>query len=495
MNFRFFQSAVDIIILSRTKYIVKDPMNNFLKYGLIGLGLHNLFSCARVDNQQTPPNIILIVADDLGYNDLGCYGAKRIKTPNIDKLANNGIRFTNHYAGTSVCAPSRCSLITGLTTGNSQIRGNLQWEPYGQFPLAENTTTIATKLKEAGYTNAIIGKWGLGIEGTTGDPLNQGFDYSFGYLCQVLAHNHCPEFLMENGNRVYLQNKVVYMDSSHWSKGLGSYPVEKNDFSQTIFTSKALQFIESNKSNPFFLYFPVIIPHDNGEAPEGKRYSDIPSFYPYENENWTESEKGYAAMITYLDNDIGKILNKLKELGLDNNTLIIITSDNGGDSPDGFFAESNYPFRGHKRDLYEGGIRVPLIAYWPDKISKGRVSNHVSAFWDYLPTFCELGGVELASPTDGISFAPELLGKKQKKHEFLYFEFHEHEGKQAVIQGDWKCIRLNVRNPDETIIELYNLRVDYKEENNLATQHPEIVKKMISLMNISRSENAIFKLF
>ncbi len=234
---------------------------------------------------------------------------------------------------------------------------------------------------------------------------------------------------MENGNRVYLQNKVVYMDLSHWPKGLGSYPVEKNEFSQTIFTSKALQFIESSKSNPFFLYFPVIIPHDNnGEATEGKRYSDIPSFYPYENENWTESEKGDAAMIIYVDNDKGKILNKLKELGLDNNTLVIITSVNGGYSPDGFFAESNYPFRGHKRDLYEGEIRVPLIAYWPDKISKGRVSNPVSAFWDYLPTFCEFWGVELTSPTDGISFAPELLGKKQKKHEFLYLNFMSMNG-------------------------------------------------------------------
>ncbi len=449
-------------------------------------------SCSPKQEAYHKPNIIYIMADDMGYGDLGCYGSKRIKTPNLDRLAAEGIRFTNHYAGTSVCAPSRCSLMTGLTTGHCQVRGNIQCEPYGQLPLKENTVTVATKMKEAGYQTALIGKWGLGVEGTSGDPLKQGFDYYYGYLCQVLAHNHCPEFLMENGKKVFLKNKVVYMDTAHWTKGLGSYPVEHNEFSQELFTKKAIAFIEKNKANPFFLYLPVIIPHDNGEAPNGKRYSDIPSFFPYENEPWTESEKGYAAMVTYLDNEVGKIMDKLKQLGLDENTLVIFTSDNGGDSPDGFYNESNLPFRGHKRDLYEGGIREPFIARWPGTIAPGRESSHESAFWDFMPTACELAGVPAPEGIDGISYLPELLGKPQQKHESFYFEFHELGGKQAVIKGDWKCIRLNVKNKEKTIVELYNLKEDSREQHNLFDKFPNRTDELIKLMQSSRTENLNF---
>jgi arylsulfatase A-like enzyme len=435
------------------------------------------------------------MADDMGYADLGCYGSKRIKTPNIDRLATEGVRFLNHYAGTTVCAPSRCSLMTGLTTGHCQVRGNMQWEPYGQVPLAENTVTVASKLKEAGYQTALIGKWGLGVEGTSGDPLKQGFDYMFGYLCQVLAHNHCPEYLMENGQKVYLENKVIWTDSTHWTKGLGSYPIERKQFSQELFTQKAIEFIETNQSKPFFLYFPVVIPHDNGQAPKGKKYSDIPSFAPYENEPWTESEKGYAAMITYLDNEVGKIMDKLKALGLDENTLIIFTSDNGDYSPDGFSAESSFPFRGHKRDLYEGGIRVPFIARWAGKIAPDSESSHVSAFWDFLPTACELAGIQKPEEGDGISYLPELLGKKQQKHASLYFEFHEDGGKQAIIKDSWKCIRLNLTIQEDPIIELYNLKDDIREQNNLASQFPEKVTELVTLMEEGRTENDHFKLY
>jgi arylsulfatase A len=419
-------------------------------------------SCFRSVKNETKPNIIYIMADDMGYNDLGCYGAQDIKTPNIDKMASEGIRFTNHYAGTSVCAPSRCSLMTGLTTGHCQVRGNMQWEPYGQLPLEEGTITVASKLKEAGYKTALIGKWGLGVEGTSGDPLNQGFDYSFGYLCQVLAHNHSPEFLMENGKKVYLGNKVVYTDTSHWTKGLGSYPVEIKQYSQELFTNKAIDYIVENKDHPFFLYLSVVIPHDNGEAPEGRRYSDIPSFAPYDDEEWTENEKGYAAMITYLDKDVGKILNKLRDIGLDGNTLVIFTSDNGGDSPGRFRNVSNAPFRGRKRDLYEGGIRVPMIAWWPGTIDSGRESAHLSAFWDFMPTVCDLAGVQYPDTTDGISYLPELMGKDQKSHDQLYFEFHEQGGKQAIIKDNWKCIRLNTKVANEQKVELYHLSVDTK---------------------------------
>lgn len=472
-------------------------LNNLILASIFGSGLMTVVSCAQIKAQEKGkhPNIVFILADDMGFNDLGCYGSKRIKTPNIDRLAGEGVRFLNHYAGTSVCGPSRCSLLTGFTTGHCQVRGNMQWKPYGQVPLTENTVTVAIKLKEAGYKTAIIGKWGLGVEGTTGDPLKQGFDYSFGYLCQVLAHNHCPEYLMENGNKIFLKNKVIYTDSTHWTGGLGSYPIERNEYSQGLFTKKALEFIEKNQFNPFFLYLPVVIPHDNGEAPEGKRYSDIPSFEPYTKENWTESEKGYAAMITYLDTEVGKIIEKLKELGLDESTIIIFTSDNGDYAPDGFAMESNMPFRGHKRDLYEGGIRIPFIARWPGTIAPGRESSHISAFWDFLPTACELAGAQIPDSIDGIYYLPELLNKPQQKHESLYFEFHEQGGKQAVIKDNWKCIRLNVKTPSKTTVELYNLQDDPGEQNNLASQFPERVTELVLLMQKSRTENLIFNLF
>ena len=447
---------------------------------------------AKVSEKR--PNIIYIMTDDMGYNDLGCYGSTRIKTPNIDRLATEGMRFTHHYAGTSVSAPSRCSLMTGKHTGHSQVRGNLEVDPYGQYPLQPNTETVATKLKEAGYATALIGKWGLGTENTVGDPLNHGFDYYFGYLCQVMAHNHCPEYLIENGKRVYLGNKVEYTAPDHWTRGRASVPTEKKVYSQQLFTDKALEFIETNKERPFFLYFPVVIPHDNGEAAKDKRYSDILSYAPYEEEEWTENEKGYAAMITYLDGEVGRIMDKLKSLGLDENTLVIFTSDNGGDSPDGFHAESNRPFRGHKRDLYEGGVRIPFIARWKGHIAEGSISDHVSAFWDFLPTVCELSGATPSTETDGISYLPTLLGQEQPKHDYLYFEFHEQGGKQAVIKGDWKCIRLNVKQPGESVTELYNLKEDIGETTDLSKQYPEKVKELTDIMNSARTESPVFKL-
>ena len=467
----------------------KLSLKNLLSVTLTGTTFFSLGA------QSQKPNIIYILADDLGFADLGCYGSKRIKTPNIDRLAAEGIRFTQHYSGTSVSAPSRCSLMTGLNTGHCQVRGNMQWEPYGQLPLEANTVTVASKLKEAGYKTAIIGKWGLGIEGTAGDPLKQGFDYQYGYLCQVMAHNHSPEYLMENGKKVMLRNKVVWMPKDNWTQGLGSYPVVKKDYSQTLFTQKALNFIEQNKRQPFFIYFAVVIPHDNGEAPKGKTHSDIPWFAPYKNMPWTEEEKGYAAMVTYLDSEVGKIVKKLKSKGLDKNTIIIFTSDNGGDGPDGFAKESNLPFKGKKRDMYEGGIRIPMIVNWKGHIAPGRTSTLPSAFWDFMPTACELAGVKAPENTDGISYLPELLGKPQKKHQSLYFEFHEQGGKQAVIQGDWKCIRLNANYKERMTAELYNITEDPSETTNLATKYPDKVIDMVELMAKSRTENQYFKLF
>ena len=441
------------------------------------------FSSCQEDPAPQPPNIIFIMTDDQGYNDLGSYGATLIKTPVLDQMAADGMRFTQHYAGTSVCAPSRSVLMTGLHTGRTPVRGNRQVQPSGQMPLPPNTTTIAALLKEAGYTNGLIGKWGLGVEGTVGEPVNHGFDYYFGYLDQVLAHNHYPEYLLRNGDRIYLNNIVQYLPEDHWSAGLGSYPLEMNDYSQDHFTREALKFVENNKDNPFFLYYPVIIPHDNGEALPGKRYAEVPSFGIYADSTWTEEEKGYAAMITHLDGEIGKLLDKLDELGLAENTIVFFTSDNGGDSPGMFRDISNYPFRGTKRDLYEGGIRVPLLVRWTGTIQPGTVTGHMSAFWDFMPTFCELAGVESPEFTDGISMLPTLLGKDhQQEHEYLYWEFHERTKKQAIRKGDWKLVRKNIVNEPDRPLELYNLASDPGESNDLATVYPEIVKELRQLM-------------
>ena len=481
--------------LINMKYISKAVFFA-LTAGLIAV--FSLPACQPEQAQENKPNIIYILADDMGYADPGCYGQQIIKTPNLDKLAAEGMKFTRHYAGSNVCAPSRCVLMTGLSTAHSQVRGNSQGKPFGQTPLAENTTTIATLLKSAGYATAMIGKWGLGVESNSGNPLKQGFDYYYGYLCQILAHNHCPEYLMENDRKVYLDNKVVWDDTSSWTRGLGSYPIERKQFSQELFTSKALSFIEENIDKPFFLYMPSIIPHVNGEAPEGKWASDIPSFEPYENEDWSEEDKGYAAMITYLDRDIGKIVLKLKSLGIEKNTLIMFSSDNGS-SPVMTAMEhfqSNAPWRGGKGDFYEGGIRVPMIATWKCMIEPGSISNHPSAFWDVMPTICDVAGIDTPENTDGISFLPALLGEKQEKHESFYFENSggRRSTKQAIIKDNWKCIRFKVRKTQETTVELYHLTDDPGEQHNVAAQNPDKVEELIRLMNAERTENEIFKL-
>jgi arylsulfatase A-like enzyme len=462
------------------------------------ISVFSLSACQSEQSQEKKPNIIYILADDMGYADLGCYGQQIIKTPNLDQLAAEGMKFTRHYAGSNVFAPSRCVLMTGLSTAHSQVRGNHQGKPFGQTPLAENTTTIATLLKSAGCATALIGKWGLGVESNSGNPLKQGFDYYYGYLCQILAHNHCPEYLMENDEKVYLDNKVIWDDTTSWTKGLGSYPIERKQFSQELFTSKALSFVEENKDKPFFLYMPSIIPHVNGEAPEGKWASDIPSFEPYENEDWIEEDKGYAAMITYLDTDFGKIADKLKSLGIEENTLIIFSSDNGAGAGLSFYDrfKSNTPWRGGKGDFYGGGIRVPMIVKWKGTIKPGSISNHASAFWDVLPTICDVAGIDTPENTDGISFLPELLGEKQEKHESFYFENSggRRSTKQAVIKDDWKCIIFRTRKTGETSLELYNMQDDPEEQHDVAKQYPEKVKELIHLMNTERTENEIFKL-
>lgn len=426
----------------------------------------------------TAPNIIYILADDLGYGDLGCYGQEQIKTPEIDKMATEGMRFTSHYSGSTVCAPSRCSLMTGLHTGHCYIRNN------ARIPLRTSDITVATLLNEAGYSTALIGKWGLGNPGTTGIPTKKGFDYFFGYMDQGHAHNFYPTFLWRNEDKVELPNLVPNEEET--GRGIAT---GKNVYTHDLFTEEALQFIEQQKSipNPFFLYLAYTIPHANNEA--GRELGDgmeVPDYGEYENKDWPNPQKGHAAMISRMDRDIGRLMAKLKSLELDHNTIVFFTSDNGPHAEGGAdyeFNNSNGIYRGYKRDMYEGGIRVPLIVRWPGKINPGTESNHISAFWDMMPTFSDLAGIDMENNTDGISFLPTLLGKReQKTHDHLYWEFSSHNGKQAVRMGKWKGIRLNVQNNSESHLELYNLSKDPSEKTDVSDRFPEIQKRILEIM-------------
>jgi len=435
------------------------------------------------------PNNIYILADDLGYGDLGCYGQERIKTPNLDRMAAEGMRFTQHYAGSTVCAPSRCTLMTGKHTGHCTVRGNVD------VLMKPEETTIAKVLKKAGYATACIGKWGIGHPPPPQDPHRNGFDHFFGYLSMWHAHNYYPDFLWKNGEKVPLRN-IVQHPKKHYKANqekLVGLAKEKVDYSSDLFTADALEFI-STQQKPFFLFLSYTIPHANNEASQfGSHGMEVPDYGPYADEDWPEPEKGKAAMISRLDGDIGRIFAKLRERGIDKNTLVIFTSDNGphkegGIKPD--FFDSNGPLKGIKRDLYEGGIRVPMIARWPGKIQAGSTSDHVSAFWDVLPTLAEAAGVEAPEGIDGISMLGGLLGRRQRRHRFLYWEFHEGNSKQAIRLGKWKAVRLAPSRP----IELYDLESDIGEEHNVADRHPEIVVRAKRILKRVRTDEETWPL-
>ena len=430
------------------------------------------------------PNVIYILADDLGYGDLGCYGQKSIHTPNLDRMAAEGIRFTDHYAGSTVCAPSRATLMTGLHTGH--LRTASQGQRFGP-----NETTVAEILKRAGYATGAVGKWGLGPAGTPGTPNKKGFDYWFGYLNQVHAHNYYPEWLWRNEAKVKLRNEVVRAKRKGRVMPFGGAATTRLDYSHDLFTREALQFVVRQKDRPFFLYLPYTIPHANNEARLLDRHGmEVPDYGMYRDRDWPDAQKGHAAMITRLDRDVGALLAKLKELGLDSRTLVMFSSDNGphtegGARPD--FFDSNGPLRGIKRDLYEGGIRVPMIARWPGKVRPGSVSLHPSAFWDVLPTLCEAAGLERSKDIDGISFLPTLLGRPQREHEYLYWEYPSGGGKRAVRMGKWKAVQLGTRNPDASI-QLFNLAEDLAEKHDVAGQHPDVVQRMAAVLASLRRE-------
>lgn len=468
---------------------------NFLKSAFGGAAALSISGCKStllsdvLGSSKEKPNIIFILADDLGYGDLGCYGQEQIQTPNIDRMAAEGMRFTDHYAGSTVCAPSRCSLMTGFHTGHTYVRGNREIKPMGQLPLRPDTVTIPRLLKKAGYATALTGKWGLGGPGSSGIPNKQGFDYFYGYLCQRHAHNYYPEFLFRNEERVPLVGNKV---AEPRADGAG-VAVERAQYSADLIAAEALQFIRNNKDRPFFLYFAATLPHANDEA--GKNGMEIPDYGIYEHRSWPDPQKGHAAMISHLDRDVGRVMETLKKLGIDDKTLVFFTSDNGphregGANPE--FFDSNGPLRGCKRDLYEGGIRVPLIARWPGRIKAGQLSHHVSAFWDFMPTFTELAGINYSGPTDGISIAPTLLGRpgQQKRHDFLYWEFHEKGSKQAVRMGDWKAVRFGAKGK----LELYNLKEDVGEKRNLAGRNPEIVARIEDYLKTARTKSQFWSI-
>lgn len=450
------------------------------------------------------PNIILILADDLGYGDLGFLGQSVIETPNLDRLAAEGMFFSNHYSGATVCAPSRSALMTGLHTGHTPIRGNYEIQPEGQYPMPDTILTLPKVFQQAGYNTGAFGKWGLGFVGTKGDPNNQGFGQFFGYNCQRIVHRYYPEYLWKN-------NEKVLLPGNDW--------IQKSTYAPEIIHKESLKFIEENAGNPFFMFVPSVMPHAELAAPDGdlldyyrkkigeeqphvakagSDYGDDPFDIPgYQSNAYPRAS--YAAMVALLDRQIGEIIQKLDELGLTDNTIIVFTSDNGphvegGNDPD--FFKSNGVFRGYKRDLYEGGIRTPFIVKWPGVIKKGSTSDHVSAFWDLLPTLAEIIGQEVPKAIDGISFLPTLKGEtNQRSHEYLYWEFHELGGRQAIRKGDWKAVKYGVKNNPDAAMELYNLKEDPSESQNLASIHPGIIQEMEDLFKKARVPNPVFRFF
>ncbi|HXH98764.1 MAG TPA: arylsulfatase [Sphingobacteriaceae bacterium] len=463
----------------------KVILNSFVLMLLAGA-----FISSKAGELKTPepvagkPNIVYLMADDLGYGTVGFNGQTKIKTPNIDRLAKEGMIFKQHYSGSSVCAPSRAALMTGVNTAHAHIRELSAWTASGKsIDLLAEEVTVAEELKRAGYATAIIGKWGMDESNTTGNAIDQGFDFFYGYKTHTEAHHYYPEYMWRNKEKLMLPKNVTAQ--------------KKGTYSNDSFTDEAIKFIRANKSKPFFLYLPYTVPHNEITVPEDSKK-------PYLNLNWPKKpmQKGhyyhdeegnttYAGMVSRLDKYVGQIITELKQQGLDNNTLVIFTSDNGPAFNNEFF-NNNGPFRGQKLTLYEGGIRMPFAARWPGKIKPNSVTDQVAAFWDFLPTACEIAGIKPSLNIDGISYLPTLLGKnkKQKQHDFLYWEINETQGPiQAIVMGKWKGILLY-----EKPFELYDLLTDIGETTNVADKNPDIVKKIRETMIATRTENPEFPL-
>ena len=455
----------------------------------LGLGPNVAFA-----QQQSRPNIIFILADDLGYAELGCYGQTKIHTPHIDQLARDGLRFTQYYSGHPVCAPSRCALLTGLHSGHGFIRDNREigtWFSFaGELPLPEGTRTLPQLLQQYGYATACIGKWGLGGVNTSGDPLRQGFDHFFGYNCQRHAHNYYPNYLIRDRRKILLTGND------------GKSPTGKQ-YAPDLMVEEALGFIRQHEKQPFFLYFATTVPHLALQVPEDSlaEYRGKFDEKPYDGRQFylphATPRAAYAAMITRMDRDVGRLMRLLGELGLDDHTLVFFASDNGptiGGGSDSAFFQSAGPLRGLKCQLYEGGIRVPLIARWRGRIPTGRTTCQVAAAWDLLPTIAAAASVTPTGPIDGISLLPTLLGKPgQAQHEYLYWESNDLEGgEQAVRLGDWKGVRTKIRNRPDAPLELYNLQEDISETRDLAKSHPDVALQILERMKRAHTPSREF---
>lgn len=454
-----------------------------------------VFAQLVIAKSSDRPNIVLILADDLGYGDLGCYGQKIIQTPQLDRMAAEGMRFTQFYAGSTVCAPSRSVLMTGLHTGHTRVRGNAGPENSGAQMLRDADVTVAEVLRSAGYATALIGKWGLGMPDDEGVPNKQGFDYFYGYLSQHHAHNHFPDFLWRNDQKSPLPNIVTPAGAAG-----GGCATKRVKYASDLFAEESLAFVEQQRERPFFLYWSLVVPHANNERSRALGDGqEVPDYGPYADRDWHSSLKGQAAMITRMDGHIGQLLAKLKQLGIDQRTLVVFTSDNGphkegGPQYDPNFFQAGGPLRGIKRSLTDGGIRVPFIARWPGKIKPGSVSDHVGYLGDFLATAAELAGASPPANLDSISLVPALLGRDagQARHEYLYWEFYEGGVSQAVLlEGRWKGIRLKKLAAP---IQLYNVKDDIGEQHDVAADHPDLVARIDKIMSTARVDNEFWKL-
>lgn len=442
-----------------------------MKRALRALVVAAVASCPAAFVSAQPPNVVYILLDDAGWGDLGCYGQQKLKTPNMDRLAREGMRFLQHYSGSTVCAPTRSCLMTGQHTGHTPVRGNAKApdEPENVFPIGAGTVTVASLLKQAGYATGCFGKWGLGGPGSTSDALALGFDRFCGFYSQAFAHDFYPRWLWRDGERLELG---------------------RERYAHTVYFDAALEFVRDNADGPFFCYLPVTIPHAAMQAPPSyhERFrKEYPQFDDKVGRYGGDARRtevknpiaGFAAMMTKLDDDIGALLSLLDELGIDDDTVVMLSSDNGphgegGHDPE--FWDSNGPFRGMKRSLHDGGIRVPMLARWPGTIAPGSVSDHVSAHWDVLPTLCELAGVAPPEGIDGISMVPTLTGEgEQQQHDYLYWEFYERGGKRALRMGPWKAVQNGLRDDPDAPIELYDVTRDPGEQHDVAADHPKVV--------------------
>lgn len=470
------------LILNHTKMKQKAILVSVTIFFLIAGGC---VSGSEKDEISPRPNIIFILADDLGYGDLGFLGQEKFATPGIDRLAEEGTLFTQHYSGSTVCAPSRACLFTGLHTGHAPVRGNIGVNG-GEYPVPDSIPMMSEMFRNAGYVTGAFGKWGMGYPGSEGSPGKRGFDEWFGYNSQTLAHNYYPGYLWHNDQKIILEGNA--------NGGTGQYSFD-------LIHQEAMKFLEKNRDTTFFMYLPYTIPHAELLLPDDSIFRSFTGRYG--EEAWKGVDDGpdfrkgpygsqqtpraaFAAMVTRLDLAVADIIGKLKEYGIAENTLVIFTSDNGphlegGADPD--FFDSNGPFRGYKRDLYEGGIHVPMIAWWPGTVEADTACDHLSAFWDFFPTFAELCGEAAPKGIDGISLAPSLTGRgTQANHAWLYWEFHEKGGRVALRQGDWKAVRYNVSENPDSNIELYNLAEDPGETRNVAKDFPEIERSMTSTL-------------